>query len=146
MPLPAGHYTIRRMLGLGMDFRQLGRPVLMRRALYQGNFHFPLGFRFSVGPGQAAYLGRLTAHLQKRTSDGDLRAGAATPEEDQAMTGFFHGTFALKIEDRFSEDMAGFRGAYPNVAHYYVEKAIASGTGPATKPAARKTGRSDGNE
>jgi hypothetical protein len=122
MSLPPGCYRLSRMVGVGMDIRQFDRPVFVRDRVYVGNFRFPLDYSFTVTASRVSYAGRLTAKLRHIETAGDFRAGAENPEADQLASGFFRGTFDLKLTDGFEEDVAAFRKRCPDVSRFYVDR------------------------
>lgn len=99
------------------------------RAMHRG---FPIIAMFEVpiyqmieikGPG-AYYLGRVEATVVERTDDKLLRAGSVVPLIDQAVAGASGGTFLVKIDDRFDEDMRILGPRYPAITKLKVEKTL----------------------
>jgi hypothetical protein len=124
MSLPPGEHTLNRIVGIGLDLRQSARPFFRRGAVHAGNFRFHLGSSFSVRGGRVCYIGRIRANLRRRTAESESRAGAAEPAADQMASGFYIGTFDLKIADAFDADMAGFRKRCPEIGRYYVDRNV----------------------
>ena len=80
---------------------------------FVGTFDIPAYERFSVGQTGVVYLGRLTAIVEKRSNDNQLRAGSIVPVIDQAVSGFSLGTFVITVDNNYQDDMADFSAAYP---------------------------------
>lgn len=98
--LPPGKYKLREFFAQRWAF-----PVI-------GSFSLPIYASFSIEPNQILYLGNIDAHIIKRTSDDELRAGPVIPLIDQAVTGASGGTFVIEITDRFNDDIEKFKQKY----------------------------------
>lgn len=83
-----------------------------------------LNLATTLKPGTVAYLGHVSATINERKSGDEDRAGPLLPLLDQALTGFHGGTFNIKVEDRYEEDMEIFLSQYPGLKNVKIEKSI----------------------
>lgn len=119
MNLPAGKYRITYAQGFSGVF-----PV-------RGSFWIPVFSDFEIGPNKIAYLGRIEAILRERKNDSELRGGPVIPLLDQAVTGFWSGTFDITMSDKFEEDSSVLKQKFPLLNQVVMEKAV---LGPWKKP------------
>jgi hypothetical protein len=82
----------------------------------------PLNMEVDIKPNSVTYLGHLDVVLRPKMS-GEKRAGTL-PLIDAAVVGFTSGTFDVKVEDRFDEDIKSFSTAYPALQNIQVDKSI----------------------
>jgi len=110
--LAPGRYQVRQIRAWHRSF-----PIM-------ATFEVPIYQMIEIkGPG-AYYLGRVDATVVERTDEKLLRAGAVIPLIDQGVSGASGGTFVVKIEDRFAEDMRILGPRYPAITKLKVEKAL----------------------
>jgi hypothetical protein len=89
-----------------------------------GSFLVPVWADFKLEPNEVVYLGRLEAINRKRENDSEERAGPVIPLITQKITGFYDGTFDVKIYDNYDEDMVLFRHKCPVLQDCTVKKRI----------------------
>ena len=107
--LPPGNYKLGQVVGCGSSF------------LISGKFNFPINAKFTVPKNSIVYIGDLEMVNQER-KDGERRSGSMFPLVDQAVSGFYGGTFKLNIFDRYDEDIDLFKKKYPFTKDYNVIK------------------------
>ena len=110
--LPAGEYYVTQLAGFGGS------------ALISGRFYFNPNAKFALKAGELVYLGRMIARLVQKTSSDQERAGPFLPLIDQAVTGFFRGTFAVEIQDRFNEDIPQVIEKHPYLKEKLIKKSL----------------------
>ncbi len=95
-------------------------PLLVSAICYAKD----LNLATTLSPGTVVYIGHVSAMIRERTSDDEEPAGPLLPLIDQAIAGFHGGTFDIKVEDRYEEDMETFLSQYPGLKNVRVEKSI----------------------
>lgn len=110
--LPPGNYELQVVRG----FSDGPRP--------QGCFLVPAWADFELKPNEVVYLGRIEATNRKRQNDSEERAGPVTPLIAQRVSGFYDGTFDVKIYDNYDEDVVLFRQKCPVLQNCTVKKRI----------------------
>jgi hypothetical protein len=111
MELENGKYMVRGIWGLSRSF-----PIM-------GNFFMPLHIKIDSRENGVFYGGHISGTIRERVGD-EFRAGAVIPLIDQAVTGFATGTFDVKVSDRYNDDVAAFKKAFPALANTEIKKAI----------------------
>ena len=112
MNLPPGKYRLESLSGVSGVM-----PI-------RGNFRAVVLLDFEVVPNKVLYLGRIEAALREKKGDDELSAGPVFPLLDQKTTGFGYGTFEITISDKYDEDIALFKNAYPVMNQVVPEKAV----------------------
>lgn len=82
----------------------------------------PLNMEVPIKPNSVTYLGHLNVVLRPKASGEDC--AGMLPLIDAAIVGFSSGTFDVKVEDRFEEDIQSFSSAYPALKNIQVDKSI----------------------
>lgn len=115
---PSGSYLLSFQLPPGRhevtNIRGTSTALLIR-----GNFNFPIGVNFEIGPNEIAYIGHVKMVTRKREG-GEHRAGSIFPLIDQAATGFASSTFDVTLTDQSANDHSSFEQAYPVLAGHSV--------------------------
>jgi hypothetical protein len=100
-------------------------PVM--NALYApngcGNFSWPLGGRFELARNSVTYIGHIEM-INRPRRDGEKRSGGLFPLIDQAASGFYGGTFDVKVTDRSHVDIPSFIERYPELRGVDIKKSI----------------------
>lgn len=94
-------------------------PILMTA---EANLY--LKTQVEIKPNTVVYLGHIDAVIRKRTNDAEVRAGPVVPIVDQAVAGFYTGTFGVSIRDEFDSDMQLFTREFPGLQKAKIEKAV----------------------
>ncbi|MFA5073530.1 MAG: hypothetical protein WC539_06505 [Nitrospirota bacterium] len=89
-----------------------------------GSFDIPINATFKIEPDSLVYIGRIEADNVKRVNDDELRAGPVLPLLDQALSGYYTGTFRVKVYDNFDEDIASFANEFPAIKNQKIVKGI----------------------
>ncbi len=110
MELDPGTYTIRAMMGQGNLFPN-------------GFFFAPLHLDLTVSGAGVYYLGHVDAIVRKR-QEGDFPAGPLNPIIDQAVTGFYTGTFDVVVSDSLDKDEPEFRRRFRALKEHEIKRAV----------------------
>jgi hypothetical protein len=110
--LAPGRYQVRQIRALHRSF-----PII-------ATFEVPIYQMIEIKAPGAYYLGRVEATVVERKDEKLLRAGSVVPLIDQAVAGASGGTFQVKIEDRFDQDMRILGPRYPAITKLKVEKTL----------------------
>ena len=98
--------------------------AIYQSALITGGGIVPLKFTFNIKPNSIIYLGHLDIVMRERKNDSEIRAGRTFPLIDQSVIGTSSGTFDVKVEDKFAEDVKLFSSEYPAVEKVRIEKIL----------------------
>ncbi|MEE8575481.1 MAG: hypothetical protein V3T30_08720 [Thermodesulfobacteriota bacterium] len=117
MRLAPGTYKIFLMYGLSG-----GSPLI------RGNFFVQIRSHFEIKSNEIVYLGQIDAVLRKRVNKDEERGGPIIPLLDQAVSGFYKGTFDVSIIDNYATDINSFKKKHPllNAGNVKIEKNILS--------------------
>jgi hypothetical protein len=119
---------VRQLKGSGMACSEVtGAPIsFFSPKTYRGHFTLDIGASITPILGKIVYAGRIRAHMRDRKSDSEPRASSSMfPLLDQAVTGFYSGTYDITIEDKFDEDIALFRNKFPGLKQQNILKSVA---------------------
>jgi hypothetical protein len=86
--------------------------------------NLPLDLEVDIKPNSVNYLGHMYVVIREKKNNDEESAGLIFPLIDQAVTGFYSGTFDVNIEDKFDEDMKWFLSEYPGLEKVKVVKSI----------------------
>jgi hypothetical protein len=111
--LTPGSYVISELIG------NYKIPLLLN-----AHCEVPLKSSIEVKPNSITYLGHVDATIVERKNDTEERAGGMIPLLDQGLAGFSTGTFVVKVEDRYDEDLAAYRSEFPGLKPLTIAKAI----------------------
>jgi hypothetical protein len=121
IPASSRQYIIEGMAGAAM-----GCAEFNSYEVHRGSFYFDMKYTFNGSSGKVVYLGHIYADLRERKSDNEPRAGGFIPILEQTLIGFWKGTFDLRVEDNYEEDLPMFITKYPVLDKYEVIKSIMS--------------------
>lgn len=108
-----GIYTIEEIFARSFSF-----PVV-------GWFEMPINYRVSIPANSVVYLGHLDSIIVDKTAS-DLPAGPLVPLLDQAVAGASTGTFKIKIEDNYNQDVEYIKKTYPIFKSIDIKKILLS--------------------
>jgi hypothetical protein len=109
------------------DYELTGIQVSAGPVVMRGSGLVPVNARFQVPPGKTIYLGRIEAVRRERQGD-EPRAGPVVPLIQQSVSGFYGGTFDVKLFDGYDHDLPLMRAEYPALRTVAVEKLLLSPT------------------
>ncbi len=115
MQMTPGEYLLDKISGMVMLYHMNGNC---------GSYDIPISSTFKVEPNSVVYIGRIEADNVKRVSDDELRAGPVLPLIDQAIAGYYTGTFRVKVYDNFDEDIQSFTNEFPALKNQKIVKGI----------------------
>jgi len=113
--IAAGDYMIDKIIGFVLPYYVNGNC---------GNFTVPVNASFRIQPNTIVYIGQIEATNRERKDDNELRAGLLLPLIDQALAGYYTGTFDIKIYDNFEEDVVLFSKEYPLITTQKIERLL----------------------
>lgn len=110
--LPPGKYVLNYILARSGVF-----PVI-------GTFWAPFVTEFTLNPNEVVYLGYIEAVVEERVDFSNLRAGPILPLIDQSVVGASTGTFRIKIEDQYDDNIQAFKSEYPQLGKIEIRNGI----------------------
>jgi hypothetical protein len=126
MLLPEGDYRL-RLAGVDGGYG-LGYGLMFIPNAVKAFAVLPFVLDTKVKSGEVDYIGNISAIIEERTKDDELRATIMppylVPQPVNLAAGFHIGTFKVQVIDKFDREVDWYKEKYPVLQSYNIGKAI----------------------